>query len=58
MTLTLGFNKAFIIIGVHEVDYLKATSIKLASLAQKVEQINVLQTVGPKCKYCGENHEG
>lgn len=45
------------VVGVFEVDYLTAISAQLASLAKKVEQINIAQAIGPKCKHCGRNHE-
>ncbi|XP_022865368.1 uncharacterized protein LOC111385223 [Olea europaea var. sylvestris] len=45
------------VVGVFEVDSLTALLAQLASLAQKVNQMSVAQTVGPKCKHCGGNHE-
>ncbi|XP_022893979.1 uncharacterized protein LOC111408456 [Olea europaea var. sylvestris] len=43
--------------GIHEVDPLTAISAQLAALAKKVYKMNVIQTVGQKCKHCGGNHE-
>ncbi|XP_022865364.1 uncharacterized protein LOC111385219 [Olea europaea var. sylvestris] len=45
------------VVRVFEVDSLTALLAQLASLAQKVDQMSVAQTVGPKCKHCEGNHE-